>query len=117
MILLLSRAVWPQEGFPLDGTWRGEWGGEAEQRRQVVMIMQWDGRRIGGTINPGPNSIPFKSAALDPENWAVRIEAETADAGPIVIEGRLQDIGSYHRTIEGTWTEGARAHPLRIARE
>ena len=55
-----------QEGFPLDGTWRGDWGPDAENRTPVVMVMKWDGSQINGTINPGRNSIPFESAVLDP---------------------------------------------------
>jgi len=106
-----------QEGFPLDGTWRGDWGPDAENRTPVVMVMKWDGSQINGTINPGRNSIPFESAVLDPSNWTVHIEAATADGTPIVIDAMLEDIGSYHRRLEGTWTEGGVENALKIARE
>ncbi len=109
-------AVRAQEGFPLDGTWRGEWG-TGPGATQVVMVMKWDGQRINGRIDPGPDALPFKSAKLFPDDWSVRIEAESADGKPIVVEGKLKDIGSYHRYVEGTWTEAGTQHPFKMTRQ
>jgi hypothetical protein len=106
-----------QEGFPLDGTWRGSWGSDASKLTTVVVVMKWDGTRINGTINPGRNSVPFESAVLDPSNWMLHIEANSADGAPIVIDAILEDIGSYNRRLEGTWTQGGVASAFEIARE
>ena len=106
-----------QEGFPLDGTWRGALGASADTARNIVMIMKWDGQNITGMINPGPNSIAFARAALDPSDWTVRIEAEPAEGEAIVFEGTLRDIGSYNRYIEGTWTQAGEAQNFRLTRE
>jgi hypothetical protein len=113
----LSIGLGAQEGYPLDGTWRGNWGTEPNARNHVVIVMKWDGETINGRINPGPNAIDFASATLDPSDWTVHIEADPADGEPIVIEGTLEDIGSYNRAIEGTWTAGGQTHAFRIARE
>ena len=117
VLLASSCGTRAQEGFPLDGTWRGEWSATSAQSQRVVMIMKWNGHGIEGMINPGPNSIPFESAVLDPENWTLRVEAQARDGSRIVVAGKLDDIGSYHRTLTGTWTQGRNSYPLRLARE
>ncbi len=112
--LLLSASAFGQEGYPLDGTWRGEWG--ADQTLAVV-VMDWDGATINGRINPGRNTINFTSAALNATDWTVHIEAQTREGQPIVIDGKLDELGSYHRTLTGTWTQDGVAHPLTLKRE
>lgn len=112
--LLLSASALGQEGYPLDGTWRGEWG--ADQTLAVV-VMDWDGATINGRINPGRNTINFTSAALNATDWTVHIEAQTREGQPIVIDGKLDELGSYHRTLTGTWTQDGVAHPLTLKRE
>ena len=72
---------------------------------------------LSGEMRERPRPIPFESAVLDPSNWTVHIEAATADGTPIVIDAMLEDIGSYHRRLEGTWTEGGVENALKIARE
>jgi hypothetical protein len=116
-LLALSCGARAQEGFPLDGTWRGDRGATSGQSQRVVMIMKWNGHGIEGMINPGPNSVAFESAALDPGTWTVRIEAQARDGTRIVVVGKLDELGSYHRTLAGTWTQGASSHPLRMTRD
>ena len=111
-------AVWigvtsAQEGFPLDGTWRAQLDGN----RTIVLVMKWDGERINGMINPGPRSIAFAVAELDPSEWRVHIEADSPDGAHIVLTGTLVDIGSYNRRIIGTWTEGNATVDLDLRRE
>ncbi len=117
--LLLHAALLPafalaQEGYPLDGTWRGQWGPEATT---AVVVMGWDGTRIEGRINPGRNTSNFTAATLDASQWTVHIEAVTREGQSIVIEGTLADLGSYHRTLTGTWTVDGTAYPLTLTRE
>lgn len=118
-VVLLGFAAVPwlnaQEGFPLDGTWRGEWTRPSGQRETVVIVMEWDGDRINGMINPGPNSVPFSSARLNPADWTVEIKASEPDT--IEIEGKLHEIGSYNRYILGSWTINGVEHDFRLTRE
>jgi len=83
--------------------------------------MNWDGKNITGTINPGPDAVPIATVFVDWTNWSVRIEADTKDkaGNPVHIaaEGRVEDIGSYHRKITGTWRQGAAKGDFRITRD
>jgi hypothetical protein len=106
-----------QEGYPLDGTWRGEYGQPGAEGTLAVVVMNWDGSVISGRINPGRNTINFTSASLNPENWTVHFEAATADGQPIVVDGVLENIGSYNRTITGTWKVGDVESPIVLTRE
>jgi hypothetical protein len=110
-----------QQGYPLSGTWSGDWGPSVTQRNQITVVMDWDGKRVFGLINPGPNSTPLAGVSLDVANWGVRIEADGKDqAGKpvhITAEGRLDDIGSYHRTIRGTWHQGEMSGDFKLTRD
>ena len=46
-----------QEGHPLTGTWGGDWGPTATQRNHVTFVMNWDGEKVTGVINPGPDGV------------------------------------------------------------
>jgi hypothetical protein len=109
-------ACFAQQGHPLTGTWSGDWGPTAAQRNPVTLVMEWDGKQVTGVINPGPDAIKIGSVALDVTNWTVRIEADSKN-GPISAEGRLEDIGSYHRTISGTWRQGAAKGDFKLTRD
>ncbi len=110
-----------QEGHPLTGTWSGDWGPTAAQRNHLTIVMNWDGKNVTGMINPGPDAIPLGSVFLDVTKWTIRIEADTKDPSGspahITAEGKLDDIGSYHRKITGTWRQGTAKGDFRITRD
>lgn len=106
-----------QEGFPLEGTWRGEWGVPGGEQTMAVIVMNWDGEQISGRINPGRNMIFFEEASLDAENWIVRFSSTSKEGQAITFEGVLEDIGSYNRTISGTWTIAGVDNELVLTRE
>jgi hypothetical protein len=117
-LLWTAASLRAQEGHPLSGTWAGECGA---QRSHVTIVMAWDGKAVTGTINPGPDAIPIAAVALDASTWTVRIEADGKDAGGkpahITAEGRIEDLGSYHRRIVGTWTQGTAKGDCRLTRD
>ena len=114
---LFSVAAVAQEGFPLDGTWRGEHAAAKGAPTTVVVIMQWDGKQVAGTINPGPNGIEFTGATLDPDGWKVHLAAKDAKGKEIILEGVVSDLGKYSRVITGKWTEGGKTRDIRFVRE
>jgi hypothetical protein len=117
VFLLVATVAVAQEGFPLDGTWRGERQAAGETPATVVMIMQWDGQKVTGVINPGPKAIQISDAKLIPDGWRVTVAATTASGENIAFEGTIAELGAYNRSISGTWTEGGRKYSVRMVRE
>ena len=123
MSLILSLAVvvhapaYAQEGFPLDGTWRGQRQMGTEAPVTIVMVLQWDGKKVSGVIDPGPKSISIANAELIPDGWRVKVEAHTPSGEAISFTGVIGKLGAYDRTITGTWIEGGRSYHVRMVRE
>ena len=117
----LASPVMAQEGHPMSGSWVGDWGPTPDQRNRVVVVMEWTGEELVGTINPGPNAIPMKVATVDPVDWSVHIEADASDANgqPVtyVIDGTIDDLGTYNRSIAGTWNVGVTTGNFSITRQ
>lgn len=66
VLAMMAGSAIAQEGHPLKGSWLGEWGPNKTTRNQVFLVMDWDGKTITGTINPGTDNIPIKNATLTP---------------------------------------------------
>lgn len=119
----LSAPAFAQEGHPLVGTWHGSWGPDDKTRSDVTLVITFTGKGqvISGVVNPGSNSAPIQKATLDPANWAVHFEADAKDSGgkPIhyVVDGKIEDIGSVHRSIVGTWTAGTARNNFKVTRD
>src|SRR4029077_21177007 len=80
VVLLVALPAAAQFGHPLKGTWSGDWGATKDKRSHVVLEFTWDGKAIGGRINPGPNGVELQKATLDPDTWMVHLEAAGKDA-------------------------------------
>jgi hypothetical protein len=110
-----------QEGHPMDGSWVGDWGPTKDQRNRVVVVMDWTGKELTATINPGANAIKAKTVRVNPADWSVHIEADGKDAqGRVVayvIDGKIDDLGTYNRSIIGTWNAGATKGDFSITRQ
>ena len=119
--LMLTVAALAQEGHPLTGTWYGDWGTSQTQRTQITVVMSWDGKKVNGIIDPGPDSAPLTVATLDSAKWTVHLEADRKDASGnpihIVADGKLENIGSYSRTLAGTWTQGTTKADFKLKRD
>ena len=120
LVLLTVATAAAQFGHPLKGSWSGDWGPNKETRNRVLLQLNWDGKAVTGTINPGPNAVALQRAALDPSNWAVHFEAEGKDqagrAVRYVIDGKLENLGSFNRVMTGTWTQGGTKGDFRLVR-
>lgn len=107
MAMFFATAAVAQEGHPLSGTWQGDWGASADDRNFLTIIMTWDGENITGLVNPGPDSRELQTVKLDSSTWTVTIETDlTDDAGTayhLKAQGKLDNIGSQTRTLNGTW--------------
>lgn len=129
LAVMLTVAALPtaQEGHPLAGTWYGEYE-VSKQKRDLTVIMTWDGKQTTGTMNPGATATPITSAALDitpgkpapdgrdstegiPPTFKVRFES-----GGMTFEGTLQNPVAGNRRIVGTWTRGAERGTFQLRR-
>jgi hypothetical protein len=121
LFLALALPGQSQEGHPLKGSWIGEWADNDTHDEFVVVVLDWDGREITGMINPGTDNISITSAVLNPEDWTVRIEADTEDsegrAVDYVIEGTIEDLELPNRYIKGTWQNGSDRGDFEIRRQ
>jgi hypothetical protein len=127
ILFAVSGSAIAQEGHPLTGSWHGSWGADAATAAKskdkstagahpIVMAMKWNNKDVDATLSPGRNSVPMK-VTLNPADWTVHMEADTKDGKHVVADGKLGDIGSYHRTITGTWTQGSEKGSFKITRD
>ena len=116
----MAVSAFAQQGHPLTGTWNGDWGTAPDKRTQITVVMMWDGKEVKTVINPGPDSAAG-SVSVDVVAWTVRIAADLKDQSGkpvhVVADGKLDDLGSYHRTISGTWRQGAATGDFKLTRE
>ena len=119
--LVMVVSAFAQEGHPLKGTWLGDWGPSKTDRNQVTILMDWDGKQISGQINPGPGAIPISNATLEPKGWLVHLEADGKDSAGkqvhYVIDGKIENLGLYNRSIVGTWNHDAVKGDFKISRQ
>ena len=113
---ILAQALNEGQGHPLKGVWLGDWGADKTHRNPVTIEMNWDGKAVTGSINPGPEAVRFSKAELDPSNWTVHLEGE-AKGTRYVIDGKIENLGSLRRFIVGTWTQGAQKGDFKITRQ
>lgn len=103
------------QGHPLKGLWMGDWGTDRNNRTPVLIEMNWDGKAITGSINPGPEAIRFTKAELNHNDWSVHLEA-LSEGVRYVIDGKIENLGSLSRSIVGTWVQGNRKGDFKITR-
>jgi hypothetical protein len=122
----IAVSAFAQFGHPLSGTWSGDWGASKDKRERLLIQMHYDGKQVTGTINPGPNAAPLKTVTVipgteaEPGIWTIKMEAEGKDAGgktvPIVVDAKLQNLGSPNRVMTGTWTQGGVKGDVKLTR-
>ncbi|MET0280372.1 MAG: hypothetical protein ABW278_04500 [Steroidobacteraceae bacterium] len=106
-----------QEGFPLDGTWRGEVVNRDGSHRTIVLVMQYDGKQVNGTMNPGPDSVDFTGGKLTPAGWKFGLAFKGARNVNTTFDGAISNLGKYNRVLAGKWTEGAASFDIRFVHE
>jgi hypothetical protein len=120
VVAAFAQPLFAQQGHPLTGTWIGDWGTGPTQRTQVTIVMTWDGKEVKSVINPGPDS-GAGIVSVDVVSWTVRIEGDVKDQSGkpvhVVAEGKLEDLGNYHRTISGTWRQGTVNGNFKLTRD
>ena len=122
LALLLTPAAVAQQGHPLVGVWSGDWGPTQTERHLMVIELTWKDTTLSGLINPGENDeAPVKVGKLDSANWTVHLEGEGKDEGGkplrIVVDGKLDNLGSAKRTLTGTLIRGGAKGTFKLTRQ
>ncbi len=119
--LAFGGSLLAQEGHPLKGSWIGTWGPSKTHSNDILLILNWDGKQITGTINPGTDDMAVKNATLTPEGWVVHLEADGKDskgtAVHYVLDGKIENLAFRNRTITGTWKSQTESGPLKLQRQ
>ena len=120
-ILSLASSAVAQEGHPLTGTWYGNFGMNAKDRNDLTVILDWDGKKVSGVVNPGPDTMQIKVATLDSSKWTVHFEvdAKNKNGGTdrFIFDGKLNNVVAGNRWIGGTWTCGNTKGDFKIQRD
>jgi citrate lyase gamma subunit len=118
---MLTVPVIAQEGHPLKGSWIGVWAANALHGEDILLLLNWDGKAVTGTINPGTDNIKIDKATLDPAGWKVHLEADAKDkqgaAIRYVIDGAIGQLEMANRTITGTWSSQRGKGKIEIRRQ
>ena len=124
LILVSLACVTPaiaQEGHPLKGSWIGTWGPSKVHSNDLLLVLNWDGKAITGTVNPGADEMAIKNATLNPQGWLVHIEADGKDASGAVVnyvlDGKIENLAFRNRTITGTWKSKSESGNFKLARQ
>jgi hypothetical protein len=122
----IAASAFAQFGHPLTGTWSGDWGPSKDKRERLLVQMQYDGKQVIGTINPGANGIPLKTVTVipgseaEPGIWTIKMEAEGKDSSgkpvTVMVDAKLENLGSFNRVLTGTWTEGGVKGDFKLTR-
>jgi hypothetical protein len=129
-LLTLALPAFAQWGHPLKGSWSGEWWIKKGDENRVLLDFDWDGKTLKGMLNPGTDNAAIQNLTLQPpplgdvskamDPWVVRFEAEVKDSSgravKYVVDGKMQNLGSYNRFITGTWTAGNQKGEFKVVR-
>jgi hypothetical protein len=119
--LIGSSAAVAQEGFPLKGSWVGEWGPSKQHSDDLLMVINWDGKAITGMVNPGTDNMALKTATLKPEGWTVHFEFDGKDAKgaavSYILDGKIENLPFTNRSVTGTWKGGAETGKFKLVRQ
>jgi hypothetical protein len=108
-----------QFGHPLKGSWSGEWWLKKGDENRLLLDFNWDGKTLTGMLNPGTDDAKMQKLTLDPPSggvakamdpWLLHFETDVKDSSGkmvhYVVDGKLQNIGAYNKSLVGTWAVG-----------
>jgi len=91
-------------------------GPNAGDENRLILLMDWDGKAITGTINPGPQAIPITKAELNPADWSLHIEGGSG-APRVVLDGKFENLTWLARSLAGTYIQGDQRGTFKVTRQ
>ena len=121
LVFVTCGLAFAQEGHPLVGSWHGDRGANAKTRIDVTLVMDYDGEKITGVVNPGFEQHELQNARLTPKGWLVHFEFDDKGASgkPVrcIVDGKIDKLGSDQRTLTGTWVCGSVKQDFKLTRD
>ena len=127
--LLLGALAFAQMGYPLKGSWSGDWWLKKGEENHILLEFDWDGKTLTGVLNPGTDNVVLQKLSLEPptggveramDPWILHFEGDVKDASGRtvhhVVDGKLQNLGAYRKFVTGTWMAGSEKAEFRIVR-
>ena len=119
-----------QMGYPLKGSWSGDWWLKKGEENHILLDFDWDGKVLKGMLNPGTDNATLQKLTLEPpplnnvakamDPWLLHFEADVKDSSGkmvhYVVDGKLQNIGAYNKFVTGTWTAGNQKGEFKVVR-
>ena len=128
-VFAMAAPAFAQMGYPLKGSWSGDWWLKKGEENHVLLDFDWDGKTLKGILNPGTDNVVLEKLTLEPpgggvakamDPWLLHFEADVKDAsGKIahyVVDGKLQNIGAYNKFVTGAWTVGNQKGEFKVVR-
>jgi hypothetical protein len=131
LMALVAMAIpaFAQMGYPLKGSWSGDWWLKKGEENHILLDFDWDGKTLKGMLNPGTDNVTLQKLTLDPPNggvakamdpWLLHFEADVKDSSGkmvrYVVDGKLQNIGAYNKFVTGTWAVGNQKGEFKVVR-
>ena len=60
--LLLVAPIFAQMGYPLKGSWSGDWWLKKGEENHLLLDFDWDGKTLTGVLNPGTDNVVLKNS-------------------------------------------------------
>ena len=120
-LIVYCASLYAQEGNPLVGSWHGDRGATAKSRTDITLIMDYDGTKLTGVVNPGFEQHELENARLTPNGWLVHFEFDEKGASgkPVrcIVDGKIDTLDSDQRTLTGTWVCGSVKQDFKLTRD
>src|SRR5262249_35681810 len=109
----VSSAHAQEKGDPLTGVWKGDCGPSKTDRNAVVLDLQWNGRTLRGTVNPGPEAFSIGTASFDRSTMKIHLEVTKTSPNFIyAVDGVI--VGN---NMTGTWNRPGRQGDFQLTRD
>ena len=128
-VFVMIVPAFAQFGYPLKGSWSGDWWLKKGEENHILLDFDWDGKTLKGMLNPGTDNAALQKLTLDPptggvakamDPWILHFETDMKDTSGkmvhYVVDGKLQNIGAYNKFVTGTWTVGTQKGEFKIVR-
>ena len=88
-VLVMVIPAFAQMGYPLKGSWSGDWWVKKGDENHILLEFDWDGKVLKGMLNPGTDNASMTKLSLEPpanvgakamDPWLLHFEADVKES-------------------------------------